>query len=275
MAGTDDDNTTSDDAWWFLSPSLSRLAKPDLVFVTQWTWHEKPAKEFLWDGAADGSIRWYAEIEILEDNPVFKTRAGLLTFNTAVNRGLWHPAYFSMNWETNEGIYAGPAILLKRNPECPEQVGLFYDGRASVRIMARLMRFHHGDVVRELCRRGLMPWPVSEPASSPEVPVASPPSSQAPATPTAPAENSEWPSAQALGIEGDWQQQAILASLPELYAKHPESFGDGKVYRHGGSRLASAVGKLWAAKAGGTPPSEDTAGRFLKAYRAWAANQRA
>ena len=83
MAGTDGDNTASDDSWWFLSPSLSRLAKPELVFVTQWVWHEKPAQKFLWDGAADGPIRWHAEIEILEgDSAVFKVRTGLLTFNT-------------------------------------------------------------------------------------------------------------------------------------------------------------------------------------------------
>ena len=157
MAEANDDRSTpSVDPWWFLNPELSQLAKPALVFVTQWTWHEKPAKEFLWDGAARGSIRWYAEIEILEDNPVFKTRAGLLTFNTAVNRGLWHPDYFSMDWETSRGIYAGPAILLTRNPECPEQVAVRYDGRASVRIVARLMRFHRGDTVRELRRCGLM-----------------------------------------------------------------------------------------------------------------------
>jgi hypothetical protein len=160
MAGTDGDNTTADDSWWFLSPSLSRLAKAELVFVTQWTWHEKPAKEFLWDGAVGARgvrIRWYAETEIVEDNPVFKTHAGLLTFHTAVNRGLWHPDYFTMDWEASRGIYIGPAILLRRNPECLEQEHVFYDGRASVRITARLMRFHHGDVMRELCRRGLMP----------------------------------------------------------------------------------------------------------------------
>src|SRR5262249_48865295 len=162
------------DPWWFLNPELSQLAKPVLVFVTQWTWHEKPAKEFLWDGAARGSIRWYAEIEILEDNPVFKTRAGLLTFNTAVNRGLWHPDYFSMDWEASRGIYVGPAILLTRNPECPEQVAVRYDGRASVRIVARLMRFHRVDTVRELRRCGLMqghplvsPVAASEEAAAP------------------------------------------------------------------------------------------------------------
>ena len=144
------DHSTPPDPWWFLNPEVGRLAKPELVFVMQWLWHEKPAKEFLWDGAAGGRIRWHAEIEILEDDPVFKTRAGLLTFNTAVNRGLWHPDYFSMDWGASEGVYTGPAILLGRNPECPEPEGVFYDGRASVRITARLMRFHHGDVVREL-----------------------------------------------------------------------------------------------------------------------------
>ena len=150
-------STTSDDPWWFLNPEIGRLAKPELVFVTQWTWHEKAAKEFLWDGAGGGRIRWYAEIEIFENNPVFKTCAGLLTFNTAVNQGLWHHNYFTMDWEASRGIYAGPAILLVQNPECPEQSSVFYDGRASVRIVARLMRFHHGDAKRELCRRGLIP----------------------------------------------------------------------------------------------------------------------
>jgi len=171
------DHSTPPDPWWFLNPEVGRLAKPELVFVMQWLWHEKPAKEFLWDGAAGGRIRWHAEIEILEDDPVFKTRAGLLTFNTAVNRGLWHPDYFSMDWGASEGVYTGPAILLGRNPECPEPEGVFYDGRASVRITARLMRFHHGDVVRELCRRGLMPRPPVPPPSpatqepSPSIPV--------------------------------------------------------------------------------------------------------
>jgi hypothetical protein len=165
----DDHNTPSVDSWWFLNPELSQLAKPALVFVAQWTWHEKPAKEFLWDGAARGSIRWYAEIEILEDNPVFKMRAGLLTFNTAVNQGLWHPDYFTMDWETSRGIYVGPAILLIRNPECPEQTAVKYDGRVSVRIVARLMRFHRGDIVRELRRCGLMQGhPLVSPAAAVE-----------------------------------------------------------------------------------------------------------
>src|SRR5262249_12968971 len=92
------DHSTPPDPWWFLNPEVGRLAKPELVFVMQWLWHENPAKEFLWYSAAGGRIRWHAEIEILEDDPVFKTRAGLLTFNTAVNRGLSHPDYFSMDW---------------------------------------------------------------------------------------------------------------------------------------------------------------------------------
>jgi hypothetical protein len=168
-------STTSDDPWWFLNPEIGRLAKPELVFVTQWTWHEKAAKEFLWDGAGGGRIRWYAEIEIFENNPVFKTCAGLLTFNTAVNQGLWHHNYFTMDWEASRGIYAGPAILLVQNPECPEQSSVFYDGRASVRIVARLMRFHHGDAMRELCRRGLMPAAKSPPPAEQPAPEAGPP----------------------------------------------------------------------------------------------------
>jgi hypothetical protein len=176
MARTGNEASTPDDAWWFLNPELSPLAKPALVFVTQWTWHEKSAKEFLWEGAAGGSIRWKAEIEIHENNPIRETRAGLVTFLTAVNRGLWHPAYFSMDWEASQGIYAGPAILLIRNPACPEEVAVRYDGRVSVRIVARLMRFHRGDVGRELRRRGLMLAPsaptskVSPSKSSTQVP---------------------------------------------------------------------------------------------------------
>jgi hypothetical protein len=180
----DDDHSTAAfaDSWWFLNPELSELAKPALAFVAQWTWSEKAAKEFLWE-AMRGTIRWYAESEIIQDNPVFTTRAGLLTLHTAVNQGLWHPDYFTMDWETSRGIYAGPAILLIRNPECPEQTAVKYDGRASVRIVARLMRFHRGDMVRELCRRGLMPAsPAPFAASTPKV-SPSKPSTQVPAEP--------------------------------------------------------------------------------------------
>jgi hypothetical protein len=168
---TDDDRSTSSaDAWWFLNPGLSQLAKPALALVTQWTWHEKTAKELLWEGAARGFIRWYAEIEIQENNPVFKTRAGLLTFNRAVKQGLWHRDYFSMDWEVSRGIYLGPAILLMRNPECLEEVLVRYDGRASVRIVARLMRFHRGDMAADARRRGLLSAPsVPSPVSTSEV----------------------------------------------------------------------------------------------------------
>ena len=161
MARTVGDTSTSVDSWWFLNPELSQLAKPALVLVTQWTWHEKAAKELLWEGAARGSIRWYAEIEIQEDNPVFKTRAGLLTFNTAVNQGLWHPHYFTMDWEASRGIYLGPAILLIRNPECPEEMHVRYDGRASTHIVARLMRFHRGDMAAHARRSGLLAAPLA------------------------------------------------------------------------------------------------------------------
>jgi hypothetical protein len=250
MAGTEHDNSRSDDAWWFLSPSLSRLAKVELAFVTQWTWHEKPAKELLWDGAADRSIRWYAEIEIVEDNLVFKTRAGLLTMNTAVNRGLWQRNYFSMNWEASEGTYIGPSIVLRPNPQHPEEVGLSYDGRASVRIMARLMRFHHGDVERELCHRGLMEEPVSEPTSSPSE---APPNRQEPV--------SEWPSAEQLDIAKAPKQRAILRKWPELCQRYPNIYNADKV-RAGevsGGRLAQHVGDV----------DPDSARTFLRALRTW------
>jgi hypothetical protein len=159
MAGTDDDINTSDDQWWFLSPKLSRLANPELAFVAQHTGDEDAAKEFLWDGVLDKSIRWYAEIEIHEDgDPVFRARAGLVTSIIAVDRGLWHRDYFGMNWKASRGIYTGPTIRLQRDPNGSEH--LIYDGRATVRIIARLMRFHHGDVMHRLRYRGLMPWPL-------------------------------------------------------------------------------------------------------------------
>src|SRR5262249_7205873 len=269
MVETGKDRTTSNDPWWFLSPSLSRLAKPELVFVTQWTWHEKSAQTFLWDGAADGSIRWYAEVEIVEDNPVLKTRAGLVTFNTAVNQGLWHPDYFSMDWGASEGIYTGPAILLRQNPEYPEQVGVFYDGRVSVRIVARLMRFHHGDVVRELCRRGLMSRPASEPAPSPPFPppqeptriVPPPPGQEAPARQELVARGSDWPSAEQLGIAKAPKQKAILRKWPELCRRYPNTYNADKV-RAGevsGGKLANHVGDV----------DPDSARAFLRVYRAW------
>jgi hypothetical protein len=171
MAGTGDDNTTSDDPRWFFNPEVGRLASRELAFVAEWVGHERAAKKFLRDLLTDGRLPWHAEI-VITDDP--KTPHELWTSLGAVRRAFWDIRdYPAIDWEASSAIYTGPAMRLVRKPDGSKHVE--FDCRVQVSIAVDFIRFHHPTVVHELQIRGLMPRDESEPteqlpASEPPVP---------------------------------------------------------------------------------------------------------
>jgi hypothetical protein len=271
MAGTDDDPSTDDWAEF-------RLLRTEYIFILDELTHskelaEKVVRAFLEEGEYDrftGRRRYRLwMVEVLPGGAPSPYSGEFWRSDPE------HGIECKIDCLNSSARWTGPTSAVWRA-----------SGRETAEYRITMIWVSHGAMLDFLRRVG---WslgraqpdkdqqelPLSEPIHS------SPTASESPEQSPNTAGDAGWPSAQALGIEGDRLQKAILAALPELYAKHPESFGDWKVYRHGGKRLASAVGKLWADKARGMgkppphAPSEDTAGRLLKAYRAWAANQRA
>jgi len=153
MAGTDDNNSTSDD--W-------PLAGVELAFVTEIVGSEKLAKELLLDGLEDGSIRWRCRELAVDESPDFSVNPPLVTSLAAARQFFWRRATHSridVDWPSPHAIRVGPVIRVGSDGKGNNAP--IFDMRGSATLKASLVRFHHGDVVNYLVTLGLMPRPAA------------------------------------------------------------------------------------------------------------------
>ena len=149
MAGTTDDNTISADDW--------RLANDESAFATEIVGFEERARDLLLNDLAEGLIRWDCDrnLAVRGDFQAYP----LLRATFAATRG--HPFFWrrdehsrvDMDWSTNCATWTGRFIGFGwdgRGNSWPN-----FDPRASTSLTVSGVRFHHGDVVKALTRRGL------------------------------------------------------------------------------------------------------------------------
>lgn len=167
MVETADDNTTS--ANW-------PLAGDELVFVTKIVGSETLAKDLLLDDLDANFIRWRCQELAIEDPADFSTNPPLWTSIAAARRFFWRRATHSridMDWTNHHATRVGPAMQLRSQSRAASDAAWpittkseeeawtwpLFDLRGSTTVRAKLVRFHHGDVVNMLVRLGLMPRP--------------------------------------------------------------------------------------------------------------------
>jgi hypothetical protein len=170
MVETADDNTTS--ANW-------PLAGDELAFVTKIVGSETLAKDLLLDDLDADFIRWRCQELAIEDPADFSANLPLWTSIAAARRFFWHRATHSridMDWTNHRATRVGPVMQLRSQSRAASDAAWpittkseeeeeaawtwpFFDLRGSTTVTAKLVRFHHGDVVNMLVRLGLMPRP--------------------------------------------------------------------------------------------------------------------
>ena len=222
MAGTDDDNNTSND--W-------PLAGAELAFFTEHVGSERLAKELLFDGLDEGSIRWSCRELAVDEAPDFSLNPPLVTSLAAARQFFWHRAMHSridVDWLSHRVIRIGPVIRLGSDGNSP-----IFDMRGSATLTASLVRFCHGDGVNYLVTLGLMPrshtapqkiaptapraaLSPSEPPQEPQPEVPKPPPMKAKAW--VPYAIKQWP--QKKGEDQSDYVDRLMRHAPRRWAKH-------------------------------------------------------
>lgn len=225
MAGTDDNNSTSDD--W-------PLAGVELAFVTEIVGSEKLAKELLLDGLEDGSIRWRCRELAVDESPDFSVNPPLVTSLAAARQFFWRRATHSridVDWPSPHAIRVGPVIRVGSDGKGNNAP--IFDMRGSATLTASLVRFCHGDGVNYLVTLGLMPrshtapqkiaptapraaLSPSEPPQEPQPEVPKPPPMKAKAW--VPYAIKQWP--QKKGEDQSDYVDRLMRHAPRRWAKH-------------------------------------------------------